>query len=125
MNLLPDEGYSEIIKDCYNPLLESGRSINAFIAKGHYWYDIGTIESYMKANMDFLDLENKLYIKGKNTIIDSSAVIKGHAVIGSNVVIEKGAVIENSIIWDDVVIKSGMQIKDSIVTTKAGIIKIA
>ena len=122
-NLLPEKGYSEIIRDGYNPLLKSGRTINAYTANGHYWYDIGTIESYIKANMDFLNFENKLFIKGKNSILDSSAVIKGHVVIGSNVIVEKNSVIENSIVWDDVVIKNGTHIKDSVVISNSEVIK--
>ena len=122
-NLLPGEGYADIISACYNPMLESGKSINAFIASDHYWYDIGTIESYKKASMDFLRLENMQFAIGENTRIDSSAVLKNWTVIGSNVTIEKDAIVDSSIIWDNAIIKTGTQIKDSIVISEDEIIK--
>ncbi len=122
-DLLPGEGYADIISVCYNPMLESGRPVNAFIASHHYWYDIGTIESYKKASMDFLRFENKQFVKGENTLIDSSAVLKNWAVIGSNVTIEKDAIIDSSIIWDNSIIKKGMHIIDSIVISADKIIK--
>ncbi len=114
-SILPEKGYSEIIRDCYNPLLESGRPINAFTSKEHYWYDIGTIASYIKANMDFLKFENKRFVTGKNVNIDPSASLENCAVIGNNVTVEKHAVIDSSVILDDTVIKSGTHIKDSVV----------
>ena len=122
-NLLPGEGYADIISACYNPMLESGKSINAFIASDHYWYDIGTIESYKKASMDFLRFENMQFAKGENARIESSAVLKNWAVIGSNVTIEKDAIVDSSIILDNAIIKKGTQIKDSIVISEDEIIK--
>ncbi len=122
-DFLPENGYADIISACYNPLLESGKPINAFTATDHYWYDIGTIESYKKANMDFLEFEDIKYLKGENTSLDSSVTLKNRAVIGSNVTIGKNTVIDSSIIWDNAVIKDGAQIKDSIVTHESNIIR--
>ena len=124
-NYLPDEGYADVISACYNPLIESGGSINAFIVSGHYWCDIGTIESYTKASMDFLEFENMQFFKGDNTQMDSSVVMKNWAVIGNNVTIEKDAVIDSSIIWNNVIIKEGMQVKNSIVIPGTEHIKIS
>lgn len=120
-NYLPEKGYADIISSCYNPLLESGGSINAFITTDHYWYDIGTIESYKKASMDFLELENMQFVKGENTRLDSSVLLKNWVIIGNNVIIEKDAVIDSSIIWDHVIINAGMNIKNSIVTPPSSI----
>ena len=116
-NYLPGEGFADIITACYNPLIESDKSINAFKPINHYWYDIGTIESYTKANKDFLRFEDTQFIKGENTRIDSSVVLKNWAVIGNNVTIEKDTVIDSSIVWDNVIIKAGVKIKNSIVST--------
>ena len=117
-NYLPEDGYADIISNCYNPLIESGKSINALIATDHYWYDIGTTESYKKANMDFLKFVNTQFIKGENTRLDSSVTLKNWAVIGNNVTIEKNVEIDSSIIWDNVIIKAGTKIKDTIVTPR-------
>jgi len=122
-NLLPKQGYADIIPACYNPMLETGGAINAFIVSNHYWYDIGTIESYLKASEDLLNIKNTQFVKGENTQIDLSVTLKNWAVIGNNVRIEKNAVIDSTVIWDNVIIKEGMQIKDSVVTSKDEIIK--
>lgn len=122
--LLPvEKEYSDIISACYKPMLESGRKINAFTATDHYWYDIGTIESYKKANMDFLRFEDSRFITGKNTQLDPSVVLNNWVVIGSNVTVEKDVEIDSSIIWDNAVIKSGTKIKESIVTPRSEILK--
>ncbi len=122
-DFLPENGYADIISEGYNPLLESGRSINAFMAVDHYWYDIGTIESYKKATLDFLNLENKKFIKGDNTHIDPTVALRNWAVIGNNVTIGRDAVIDSSIIWDNAVIEEGVHIKDSIVTQENNIVR--
>ncbi len=122
-DLLPGEGYADIISACYNPMLESGRPVNAFIASDHYWYDIGTIESYKNASIDFLRFENTQFAMGESTQIDSSVVLKNWTIIGNNVTIGKDAVIDSSIIWDDVIIEKGKQVKDSIVISGEKIIK--
>ncbi len=121
---LPPEGYADIISVCYKPMIESGRAINAHIVTGYYWHDIGTIESYVKANLDLLGFENKRFVQGENTRIDPSATLKNWAVIGNNVMIGKDAVIDSSIILDNAVIKNGSHIKESIIISGNEIIKI-
>jgi NDP-sugar pyrophosphorylase family protein len=122
---LPLNGYADIISECYTPLIKSGKSINAFIATGHFWYDIGTIDSYIKASLDFLMLNNQQIIKGENVRLDESATLKNWAVIGNNVTIGKDAVIESSIILNNAVIKNGAYIKKSIVISDDVIIQTA
>jgi mannose-1-phosphate guanylyltransferase len=121
---LPSKGYADIISECYTPLIRSSKSINAYMATGHYWYDIGTIDSYIKASLDFLRFKNQQIVKGENVRIDASATLKNWAVIGTNVAIEKDVVIDSSIILDNAVIKKGTHIKDSIVISEDEIIKI-
>jgi mannose-1-phosphate guanylyltransferase len=121
---LPSKGYADIIPECYTPLIRSGKSINAYMATGHYWYDIGTIDSYAKASLDFLRFKKQQIVKGENIRLDASATLKNWAVIGNNVTIEKDVVIDSSIVLDNSVIKKGTYIKDSIVISKDELIKI-
>lgn len=120
---LSQKGYSDIITQCYTPMIESGKSINAHMASGHYWYDIGTIDSYIKASLDFLRLENRQIVKGENVQLDASATVKNWAIIGNNVTIGKDVVIDSSIILDNAVIKNGTHIKKSIVVSDDMIIQ--
>ena len=86
---LPSKGYADIISECYTPMIRSGKSINAHMATGHYWYDIGTIDSYIKASLDFLRFNNQQIVKGENVRLDASATVKNWAVIGNNVYYRK------------------------------------
>ncbi|MFC1839736.1 sugar phosphate nucleotidyltransferase [Thermodesulfobacteriota bacterium] len=113
-NHMPLEGFSDIILDCYNPLLASGKKITTHVVSGHYWYDIGTITSYIEANRYFLG-PNKI-LKGSTTHIDPSADLREWAIIGDEVCIGEKAVIERSIIWNGTHIEDGTLVKDSIIT---------
>ncbi|NLA75745.1 MAG: NDP-sugar synthase, partial [Deltaproteobacteria bacterium] len=122
---LPPEGYADIISLCYKPMIESGITLNAHTVTGHYWHDIGTIEDYINANLDFLGFYGKKIVQGEDTSIDPTATVKNWAIIGNNVTIEKGAVIDSSIIWDNAVIKKGSHLKDSIAISEDMIIQTA
>ena len=115
-NHIPREGFSDIILDCYNPLLTSGKNITAHVVSGHYWYDIGTIKSYIEANKHFLGV-NK-FLKGSSIHIDPSADLREWAIIGDNVHIGKKAVIERSIIWSNTRIGEETLVKNSVVTPR-------
>ncbi|MCP4651794.1 MAG: glucose-1-phosphate adenylyltransferase [Candidatus Omnitrophica bacterium] len=106
-----------------------------------YWRDVGTIESYWKANMDLLGRRPKLdltnhswpvygssvdlppaYTVGSD--IDNSLVTAGvrvygakikNSIIGRGVILEEGCKIEDSIIMDFAVIGKNCKIKRTIV----------
>ena len=109
--------FFDIITDCYNPLLESGGKISAQVVSDHYWYDIGTIQSYIDANKYLLRLNNKKFLTGKGTYLDPSITLKDWVIIGNNVQIGRNSIIERSIIWGNTNIKAGVHVRDSIVTS--------
>ncbi len=55
LNHIPKGKFSNII-DCYRELIRSGKHIRAHLSQGHYWRDIGTVESYMLANKEIVDI---------------------------------------------------------------------
>jgi len=114
---MPKKGFSDIILDCYNPLIKSGK-MTAHTVSGHYWHDIGTIKSYIEANKHFLKFKNKKTLSGSGTHIDPSVTLREWAIIGDNVHIGKNTIIERSIIWDNTHIGNDILIKDSIVTSQ-------
>lgn len=115
-NFLPQTGYSDIIQ-IYRNLISSEGNINSFLATGHIWHDVGTIESYRNANEEILKMSGQTISTGINTVIDSSVEFRNWAVIGRNTVIKRNAFIESSVIWDNVEIDEGIYIKDSVVTS--------
>ena len=49
------------IIDCYKKLLEQGGSIRAYLAKDHYWTDMGTPADYLKLHADLLKHKIPIY----------------------------------------------------------------
>jgi mannose-1-phosphate guanylyltransferase len=115
LHFIPESGYSDII-DCYRNMILK-KSINAFISKGHYWHDIGTLNGYIEANREILNLEEEPFSTGHGSQIDPSARLKGWAVIGDRSILGKGVEVERSIIWEDVRVRENISIVDSVVTS--------
>ena len=120
---------------------QAGCRILAFPFDG-YWRDVGTMQSYFDANMDFnkenppLNLQQlysedwkirniagdmpptRLILDGSISTISPNCDIRGtirNCVINPEVEIAKGAVVENSIIFSRVSIGPGCQIRNAII----------
>jgi NDP-sugar pyrophosphorylase family protein len=111
---IPEVKYSDII-DCYRQLIPFGKSINAFLSEGHYWRDIGSVSSYIRANKELLKKES--FSIGPGCHMDSSAKLEEWAIVGEKTYLEKDVEIRRSILWDNVKVKDGRSIVDSIVTS--------
>ncbi|MBN1626891.1 MAG: NDP-sugar synthase [Deltaproteobacteria bacterium] len=116
LSYMPESGYSDII-DCYNRLIRSGKAIGAYVSERHYWRDIGTPESYIAANRERLEFENRSFIVGHDSEIALSASFTGWAAAGRGAVLEDGVEVKRSILWDNVTVKKGVKITDSVVTS--------
>ena len=114
LSYIPDGRFSDII-DCYRKLIQSGKSIRAYISEGHYWRDIGNVNSYIKANQDLMD-DEPLFI-GHGCHMEFSVKLEQWAVVGEKTHLEKDVEIRRSILWDNVRVKKGRRIIDSIVTS--------
>ncbi|MBN2286525.1 MAG: glucose-1-phosphate adenylyltransferase [Tissierellales bacterium] len=121
-------------------LLNENKSIFAYLFEG-YWRDVGTIESYYKANMDLLsdskefDLSSKemrIYSNNRNSQphyigecanIDNSLICDGclieghvtHSILSYDVTVGKNAVIKDSILFNKVVVEEGAVIEKAII----------
>ncbi len=122
-----DTNYSII--DCYRNYLEQNGSIMAYIAKNHYWTDIGTPEDYLQLHEGLLYKTIPLYEEltlpeaGRTLVSPDSQVgtveIIDWACIGSGVTIGKNTSLERVIAWDNAEIPAGSILKDEIVTGAA------
>lgn len=109
-----------------------------------YWKDVGTLESYWRANMELVDIIPefnlyeefwKIYTKSdvitpqyicsastiNRCIVGAGSTIHGeiyNSVIGTGVTIEKGAVVRDSIIMSDTFIGENTIIEKSIIAEK-------
>ena len=114
LDYIPSGAFSNII-DCYRELIRSGKPIRAHLSKGHYWRDIGTLNSYVIANKESLKENSFLIAPGCR--IHRSAKLKDWVIIGKKSSLEKDVEIRGSILWENVTIKSGTKIVDSIVSS--------
>lgn len=125
------------------PELIKQNNVYAYIYED-YWQDIGTIDAYWQANMDFLSPSPPIklndpewpirtykpqypssYFSGgeiTNTIIGSGCQILGgkikDSILSPGVTVEPGAMVEQSIIFESTIIKKGARIKKTIVDKK-------
>jgi mannose-1-phosphate guanylyltransferase len=111
---IPDRVFSDII-DCYRKLIQSGGFIRSLLTTGHYWRDMGTVESYLQANRDLLDKE--LFSVGPECHIDESTRLEDWAVIGEKTTLEEDVEIRRSVLWDEVRVRKGAKVIDSVVTS--------
>lgn len=121
-------------------MINEGKGIYSYLFEG-YWRDVGTIESYYKANMDLLEdnsdfdlsskdmriysnhINSQPHYVGENAEINNSLIcdgcfIKGsviNSIISHDVVVEKGAVVKDSIIFNKVVVEEGAIVEKSII----------
>jgi aminoglycoside/choline kinase family phosphotransferase/dTDP-glucose pyrophosphorylase len=51
LSFIPNGTFCNIV-DAYCEMIHQGRTIKGFIARNHYWYDIGTIAGYREATRD-------------------------------------------------------------------------
>lgn len=112
LSLIP-EGFSDIIA-CYRRVMDRGEGIKGYLARGHLWRDIGTLESYMAANQEF---SLQPFTVASHCRIESSAKLMEWGVVGENARIGRGAQIRRSVLWDGVSIGNGVRVIDSIVTS--------
>ena len=126
--IAPDTNYSII--DCYSNYLEQNGSINAYIAKDHYWTDIGTPEDYLELHTGLLYKKIPLYeeltlpeagraVVAPGSRLGSNVKIIDWACIGSGVTVGEAAALERVVVWDNAEIPAGAKLRDVIVTGAA------
>jgi mannose-1-phosphate guanylyltransferase len=110
---IPAGAFSSII-DCYMTLIREGRPVRAFVSAGHYWRDVGTIQSYLLANQEAL--HGRPFLLGAGCRVHPSASFKEWAVAGDGTILEAGTEVARSVLWEGVTVRTGVRVRDSIVT---------
>ena len=104
MEYLPEGAFSDVI-DCYRGLIEQGVPVGAHVSRGHYWRDVGTISSYLRANCEALGRD--CFLAGAGCSVAPDVTVNGWAVIGDEVRVEAGAELSGSVLWDGVTAARG------------------
>jgi NDP-sugar pyrophosphorylase family protein len=110
---IPRGLFSDII-ECYRRLIRLGKPIRACLVKGHYWRDIGSIQSYLEANRE---LAGNSFVIGPDCSVDSSVKLMDWGVIGEKSRLGKNVEIQRSVLWEGVTVKEGVKIMDAVVTS--------
>jgi mannose-1-phosphate guanylyltransferase/phosphomannomutase len=103
--------------DIFPQLLEQGAPLFGFVADG-YWEDVGTTESYVKAQADVLSRQVDVDIDGfeispgiwvgEGAEVDQEAILKGPLYVGDYARVEPGAELrEQTVLGSNVVVKGG------------------
>ena len=103
--------------DVFPALLEAGAPVYGYVAEG-YWEDVGTHDSYLRAQADVLNRQVEVDIAGfevapgiwigEGAEVDPDAVLKGPLAIGAYAKVEPGAELrEFTVLGNNVVVKGG------------------
>ncbi|MFC5907629.1 sugar phosphate nucleotidyltransferase [Streptacidiphilus monticola] len=138
--------------DVFPQLLKEGKPIYGYVAEG-YWEDVGTHESYLKAQADVLDgkvdveidgfeiqpgvwvaegaevdpeavLRGPLYV-GDYAKVEAGAEIREHSVLGSNVVVKRGAFLHKAVVHDNVYIGPQSNLRGCVVGKNTDVMRAA
>lgn len=107
------KGFSDIIS-CYRKTMNTDKGVRGYLSRGHFWRDIGTLESYIAANRE---LSPGPFAIDDGCRIDPSARLEEWGVVGRGTHIYAGAEVLRSILWEGVSAGIGVKIIDSIVTS--------
>ncbi|KAB8161975.1 NTP transferase domain-containing protein [Streptomyces sp. 3MP-14] len=138
--------------DVFPRLMKEGRPIYGYVAEG-YWEDVGTHESYVKAQADVLEgkvdveidgfeispgvwiaegaevhpdakLRGPLYV-GDYAKIEAGSEIREHTVIGSNVVVKADAFLHKAVVHDNVYIGPGTNLRGCVIGKNTDVMRAA
>src|SRR3954454_25401365 len=103
--------------DVFPELVKAGAPVYGYVAEG-YWEDVGTHESYLRAQADVLNRQVDVDIDGfevapgvwigEGAEVDPDAVLKGPVYVGDYAKVEAGAELrEYTVLGSNVVVKGG------------------
>jgi mannose-1-phosphate guanylyltransferase / phosphomannomutase len=138
--------------DVFPKLLENGARLYGWIADG-YWEDIGSHESYLKAQADVLSGRVAVEIEGfevspgiwvaPSAEVDPEAVLHGplcigdyakieagaqlreYTVVGSNVIVKEGAFLDRAVVHNNVYVGRGVTLRGCVVGKNTDVMSLA
>ncbi|GAC1445318.1 MAG: mannose-1-phosphate guanyltransferase [Mycobacteriales bacterium] len=138
--------------DVFPALVEAGAPVFGYIAEG-YWEDVGTHESYLRAQADVLNRQVDVDVDGfevapgvwigEGAEVDPEAVLKGplyvgdyakveataelreFTVLGSNVVVKGGAFLHRAVVHDNVFVGPQASLRGCVIGKNSDIMRAA
>ena len=138
--------------DVFPALLAAGAPLYGHVAEG-YWEDVGSLESYRRANVDVLlrrvdaeidgfevapgvwlgegaEIDPDAVLEGPLAIgayakVEAGACVKALSVLGDNVVVMGGAVVERSVVHDNVLIGPQVSLRGCVIGKNTDLMRAA
>ena len=138
--------------DVFPKLLKRGAPLFGYVSDG-YWEDVGTHESYLKAQADVLDRRVQTDIAGfevspgvwvaEGAEVDPDAVLTGplcigdyakieagahlreYTVVGSNVVVKEGAFLHRAVVHNNVYVGQGATLRGCVIGKNTDVMRLA
>jgi glucose-1-phosphate adenylyltransferase len=125
----------DLVLDLILPLVREGWPVNTYVFDG-YWDDVGTIDSYFRANMELLGTRPRLVLADPDwriytpseerppvkltrgaevtrSLVANGAVVRGRVVdsiLFPGAIVEEGTVVQSSIVFQDTIIQRGARV---------------
>jgi NDP-sugar pyrophosphorylase family protein len=125
LDFIPEHRPCDLIPICLDIIREGRYRIEALIAEGHAWCDVGTVQSYFGVHRDMLihkkQLLENIDIPGngvhlaEDVVVEEGVTFSGFASVGRRCVLKSNCSIHNAIIWDDVIINENAVVENAIV----------
>lgn len=121
LRFVPDTGPSMFEIDLFPNMLRMNMQVHSYTWDG-YFLDMGTAESYLAINRDFLSGKVPTWhepasdiIEGEGASVSPSATVTGPTVLGPGSVIEDGATVEGSVLWNDVHVGRDARVRGAVI----------
>ena len=129
---IPENEEISVEREVFPRFLKEGRSMFGYVHYG-YWLDVGTVESFKKANFDVLEgrfnpdyrqkedsgVDGKIINEGKismgkNSFIGEDTVIKGNVIIGDNCFVGRESLLQDTVILSSSAVKNNCTVLNSV-----------
>jgi mannose-1-phosphate guanylyltransferase / phosphomannomutase len=118
LDLIPYQEDFDFSKDLFPAMLRQNMPLYGYITEG-YWRDIGNLNEYQQGQIDALNNNVVLNVKGvvkdrlvigTKTKVPPTVKISGNVIIGNNSIIGEYSELHNCVIGDNVTIGSGVKL---------------
>jgi NDP-sugar pyrophosphorylase family protein len=120
LRFVPEDGPSMFETDLFPNMLRMNMMVHSYMWDG-YFLDMGTAESYLAVNRDFLSGKAPAWhdptsdvMEGDGASVSPSATVTGPTVLGPGCVIEDGATVEGSVLWSDVRVGRNARVRGAV-----------
>jgi mannose-1-phosphate guanylyltransferase len=117
LELIPPGVCASII-DCYRRVIRQGGTVQALVAKDHFWTDMGTPADYLALHAALLKggSRSSPFFVEEGAVLGAGVRLEDWAAIGAGARIGAGASLTRVVVWDGAEVSPGSHHADTIIT---------